>query len=145
MHEHATARGSRVGQVTRASRPVALATLLTLFLLVAGMEVDLSTVWREGKAALKVGVCGIVVPWFLGFAAAYAFPKLVGAEPDAAAGPAAGCVNALKILRYDRERAAVQDEIDRLRDSSHDVDDGQLHVLWERKKDLLRRLEELNA
>jgi DNA primase len=67
------------------------------------------------------------------------------AQPDAAAGPAAGCVNALKILRYDRERAAVQDEIDRLRDSSRDADDGQLHVLWERKKQLLRRLEELNA
>jgi DNA primase len=67
------------------------------------------------------------------------------ARSDAAAGPAAGCVNALKVLRYDRERAAVQDEIDRLRDGAGRDDDGQLHVLWERKKELLRRLEELNA
>jgi DNA primase len=67
------------------------------------------------------------------------------ARADAAAGPAAGCVNALKVLRYDRERAAIQDEIDRLRDSAGREDDGQLNVLWERKKELLRRLEELNA
>lgn len=62
----------------------ALTTIaITLFLLVAGMEVDLSTVWREGRAAMKVGASGIVVPWVLGFGAAYGFPKLMGAEPDA--------------------------------------------------------------
>src|SRR5688500_15431463 len=29
---------------------------IVLFLLVAGLEVDLSTVWRQGRTALKVGV-----------------------------------------------------------------------------------------
>jgi hypothetical protein len=67
------------------------------------------------------------------------------AGPDAPPGPAAGCVNALKVMRYARERAAIQREIDRLGESAADADDGQLSVLWARKKELLRRLEELNA
>ena len=41
-------------------------------------------------------------------------------------------------MRYDRERAAVQDEIDRLGGSAADGDDG-IGALWERKKELLRR------
>jgi Kef-type K+ transport system membrane component KefB len=36
---------------------------ITLFLLVAGMEVDLSSVWRQGKVAMTVGVAGIVAPF----------------------------------------------------------------------------------
>ena len=66
-------------------------------------------------------------------------------QATAPAGPAAGCVNALKILRYDRERAAVQDEIDRLRDGAGRADDGQLNGLLQRKEELVRRLESLNA
>ncbi|MGL4513704.1 MAG: cation:proton antiporter [Lacipirellulaceae bacterium] len=72
---------------TTGNVPLALGSLttvaITLFLLVAGMEVDLSTVWREGRAALSVGVMGIVAPFTVGFAAAYAFPALMGAELDA--------------------------------------------------------------
>lgn len=56
---------------------------ITLFLLVAGMEVDLSTIWREGRAAITVGVTGVVVPWALGFACAYLAPRLLGAEEGA--------------------------------------------------------------
>ncbi len=55
---------------------------ITLFLLVAGMEVDLSTVWRQGKAALAVGTTGIVVPFSLGFLPAWLAPALLGASPD---------------------------------------------------------------
>lgn len=44
---------------------------ITLFLLVAGMEVDLSTIWRRRKAALSVGIGGMVVPFVLAFIAAW--------------------------------------------------------------------------
>jgi Kef-type K+ transport system membrane component KefB/mannitol/fructose-specific phosphotransferase system IIA component len=53
---------------------------IALFLLVAGMEVDLSTVWRQGKTALNVGIAGIVVPFAIGFAAAWYLPGLLGRE-----------------------------------------------------------------
>jgi DNA primase len=66
------------------------------------------------------------------------------AAPDAPTASAAGCVNALKRLRYDRERAAVQEEIDRLQEQPA-ASDETLVVLWERKKSLLRRIEELNT
>ncbi len=56
---------------------------ITLFLLVAGIEVDLSTVWRQGRSALVVGLVGIVCPFALGFAAAWSAPRVLGAEPTA--------------------------------------------------------------
>lgn len=56
---------------------------ISLFLLVAGMEVDLSTIFRQGRLALSVSVWGMVFPFATGFAAAYAFPRLMGGEPDA--------------------------------------------------------------
>jgi DNA primase len=68
------------------------------------------------------------------------------AGPDAPAAPPTDCVNALKRLRYARERTAVQDEIDRLRPGRGvAADDDRLASLWARKKELLQRLEELNA
>jgi DNA primase len=53
------------------------------------------------------------------------------------------CVIAFKRLRFDRERAALQREIDRLQElgatqHGHEIDD-----LWQRKKNLLHRIEEL--
>ncbi|MHB8897881.1 MAG: cation:proton antiporter domain-containing protein [Thermoguttaceae bacterium] len=51
---------------------------VTLLLLVAGMEVDLSTVWRQGKAALWVGLAGLVVPLSAGFLVAWAWPQWLG-------------------------------------------------------------------
>lgn len=65
------------------------------------------------------------------------------ARAEAAPAPAADCVGALKRLRYDRERAAVQEEIDRLQDEPARGGDAALAALWHKKKALLQRLEEL--
>jgi DNA primase len=67
------------------------------------------------------------------------------ARADAPVASAADCVTALRRRRYDRERAAIQDEIDRLQDRSEALNDQALASLWERKKAILKRLEELNA
>jgi Kef-type K+ transport system membrane component KefB/mannitol/fructose-specific phosphotransferase system IIA component (Ntr-type) len=56
---------------------------IVLFLLVAGMEVDLSIVWKQGRAALKVSILGIVVPFALGLLGAALIPRLLGREADA--------------------------------------------------------------
>jgi DNA primase len=66
---------------------------------------------------------------------AAAAPAPSAAPPD--------CVGAFRRLRIDRERAAVQEEIDQLQERA-EMTDGVLVTLWERKKELLRRLEELN-
>lgn len=60
----------------------ALTTLaITLFLMVAGMEVDLSTIWRRKKAALWVGTGGMLVPFVCGFALAWHYREFFGAVP----------------------------------------------------------------
>lgn len=51
---------------------------IVLFLLVAGLEVDLSTVWEQGRAAMKVGVLGTFVPFLLGLVGAALIPDLLG-------------------------------------------------------------------
>jgi len=56
---------------------------IALFLLVSGMKVDLSTVWRQGRSALTVGITGIAVPFLMGFCSAWVAPKLLGSEPGA--------------------------------------------------------------
>lgn len=62
----------------------AIATLaIVFFLLVAGIEVDLSTVWRQGNIGLKVGIVGMVIPFALGLLAAWVAPRALGREPDA--------------------------------------------------------------
>ncbi|MDZ4183482.1 MAG: cation:proton antiporter [Desulfuromonadales bacterium] len=53
---------------------------ITLFLLVAGMEVDLSTIWRQGKTAITVSLAGIIGPFGVGFATAWFFPQLIGGQ-----------------------------------------------------------------
>lgn len=53
---------------------------IVLFLLVAGMEVDLSTIWRQGRAAISVGVAGIVIPFSVGFLAASIAPRFMGRD-----------------------------------------------------------------
>jgi DNA primase len=55
------------------------------------------------------------------------------------------CVNALRRLRYDRERTALQDEIDQVQARRPADADRQLEALWLRKKALLTRIEELNS
>ncbi len=51
---------------------------IVLFLLVAGLEVDLSIVWQQGRAALRVGVLGTVVPFIFGLIGAWVIPELLG-------------------------------------------------------------------
>jgi hypothetical protein len=60
---------------------------------------------------------------------------------------AIGCVNALRRLRLLRERAAVQTEIDRLSGAgagSPEGSDAPLSALWERKQELVRKIEALD-
>jgi len=59
------------------------ALAIALFLLVAGMEVDLSTVWRQGKTASIIGTTGLVVPFTVGSLLGFANPELLGAEQGA--------------------------------------------------------------
>lgn len=51
---------------------------IALFLLVSGIEVDLSTIWRQGKAVLWVGTAGTVVPFAIGLVAALCLPDWLG-------------------------------------------------------------------
>lgn len=51
---------------------------IVLFMLVAGMEVDLSVIRRQGKSASVVSLMGILVPFLTGFAAAWLFPQALG-------------------------------------------------------------------
>ena len=62
----------------------------------------------------------------------------------ASAPPAApnDCVNALKRLRFERDRAAVQEEIDRLEERGQASNDA-LAALWAKKMELVQRLEAL--
>src|SRR5690606_25864823 len=53
------------------------------FLLVAGMEVELGRVWRQGKAAISVSFWGVVIPFGVGFGAAWLAPRALGSEADA--------------------------------------------------------------
>lgn len=56
-----------------------LATLaLVLFLLVAGMEVDLSAAIRQRRVTLVAGTCGMVLPFLLGWSLAALAPDLLG-------------------------------------------------------------------
>jgi DNA primase len=57
--------------------------------------------------------------------------------------PAAECARALKRLRWERERAAIQREIDRLQQLGASQHGHEIDNLWLRKKDLLHRIEEL--
>jgi len=65
------------------------------------------------------------------------------ARDDAPIAPPADCVNVFRRLRTERELTGVQDEIDQLQERS-EMTDAQLHALWDRKKELLKRLEVLS-
>ena len=67
----------------------------------------------------------------------------IAAEPKPPA-PAAECALALRRLRYERERAAVQREIARLQEQG-EAQASEIDALWQRKKELLHRLEALGA
>ncbi len=55
---------------------------VVLFLLVAGLEVDLSRIKRQGRMATVVSAAGMVFPFALGFAVVYAAPDLLGKPPE---------------------------------------------------------------
>jgi DNA primase len=57
--------------------------------------------------------------------------------------PALDCARAIKKLRCERERAAIQREIDRLQELGAGQHEHEIDRLWQRKKDLLLRIEEL--
>jgi hypothetical protein len=67
------------------------------------------------------------------------------AAEGAAPAPPEGCVHALKRLRYERERAEVQHEIDRLQQAAGTGQDELIESLWQRKKEILLRIEELTG
>ena len=51
---------------------------IALFLLVAGMEVDLSMVFRQGRTTMIIGMLGMVGPFLLGFIPAFLMPGALG-------------------------------------------------------------------
>lgn len=51
---------------------------IALFLLLAGMEIDLRSVFRQGKKALSVSFGGMLIPFGLGLAVAIGAPHLIG-------------------------------------------------------------------
>jgi DNA primase len=61
----------------------------------------------------------------------------IGRQPHPPGDPL-DCVRALKRLRYTRERAAVQREIDRLQEAGAADHETEIVALWDRKKTLLQ-------
>ncbi|MBA3709090.1 MAG: cation:proton antiporter [Planctomycetes bacterium] len=51
---------------------------VVLFLLVAGLEVHLSTILRQGRTALTVSFTGMILPFAIGLAAAWLMPAFLG-------------------------------------------------------------------
>jgi len=66
---------------------IVLDTVTTLgvvfFLLTAGLEIDLRSIFRQGKSALLVSIFGVAFPFAAGFASASAFPAEMGAGSGA--------------------------------------------------------------
>src|SRR6202167_4099545 len=67
--------------------PIVLETVTTLgvvfFLLTAGLEIDLRSIYRQGRSALLVSFLGVIIPFALGFSAAEWSPQFLGAETGA--------------------------------------------------------------
>ena len=57
--------------------------------------------------------------------------------------PPMDCARALKALRWERDRAAIQREIDRLQQMGAGQHGNEIDALWQKKKDLLLRIEQL--
>ena len=66
----------------------------------------------------------------------------IAASTDRSA-PPLECAHALRRLRLEREGAALQREIDRLQELGAGQHGHEINALWQRKKDLLHRIEEL--
>src|ERR1700721_1223459 len=67
--------------------PIVLETVTTLgvvlFLLTAGLEIDLRSIFRQGRSAILVSFFGVIIPFAFGFGAATLSPQFLGAEPGA--------------------------------------------------------------
>ncbi len=67
--------------------PIVLDTVTTLgvvfFLLAAGLEIDLRSIFRQGKSALFVSFFGVIFPFGIGCSAAGIFPDYLGAGAGA--------------------------------------------------------------
>ena len=72
---------------TTGPMPIVLDTVTTLgvvfFLLTAGLEIDLRSIFRQGKSALLVSLFGVAFPLGAGFLAAKVFPRELGAQEGA--------------------------------------------------------------
>lgn len=66
----------------------------------------------------------------------------IAATPTPPAAPL-DCARALKRLRWERERADIQREIDRLQELGAGQHGHEIDALWQKKKDLLHRIEQL--
>jgi len=58
---------------------------IAMFLLVAGMEVDLSNVWKQGRTAALVGIAGLLVPFALGASLGWVGGEFLGTGHPTAA------------------------------------------------------------
>jgi DNA primase len=67
----------------------------------------------------------------------------IASEPAPPAKHVEECVRAMKRLRLDRERAAIQREIDQLQEQGAAGHGDEIETLWQKKKTLLHRIEEL--
>jgi DNA primase len=67
------------------------------------------------------------------------------AAENACPAPVGDCVRALRLLRYDRERAALQREIDRLQEEAAPGTVARIEQLGLQKIDLKRRIEALSS
>jgi hypothetical protein len=65
------------------------------------------------------------------------------AAHDTPPAPAGACAHALKRLRWERERAAIQREIDRLQELGAGQHGSEIDALWQKKIAVLHRIEEL--
>src|SRR3984957_7606517 len=72
---------------TTGPMPIVLDTVTTLgvvfFLLTAGFEIDLRSIFRQGKSALLVSIFCVAFPFGAGFLAAEVFPRYMGSEAGA--------------------------------------------------------------
>ncbi len=56
-----------------------IAISVVFFLLTAGIEIDLASIFRQGKSALLVSSFGMVIPFGFGFLSAQVFPQFLSA------------------------------------------------------------------
>ena len=69
--------------------------------------------------------------------------RIAGEQPEPHVHDAEGCARIIKRLRYERERAAVQREIDRLQQLGAEQDGEGIDAVWARKRGLLQRMQGL--